>query len=90
MEASLAGKAFAFSLADARRHGPVVVYYYPAAFTEGCNVQAHEFAVKMEKFQAAGATVIGVSLYTQPTEVLMLHARDDVLPGSTTPLTSVE
>jgi peroxiredoxin Q/BCP len=61
-QASLAGKAFAFSLGDARRHGPVVVYFYPAAFTEGCNVQAHEFAVKMEKFQAAGATVIGVSL----------------------------
>jgi thioredoxin-dependent peroxiredoxin len=61
-QASLAGKAFAFSLADARRRGPVVVYFYPSAFTEGCNVQAHEFAVKMEKFQAAGATVIGVSL----------------------------
>jgi peroxiredoxin Q/BCP len=61
-QASLAGKAFAFSLADARRRGPVVVYFYPAAFTEGCNVQAHEFAVKMDKFQAAGATVIGVSL----------------------------
>ena len=61
-QASLAGKTFAFSLADARRHGPVVVYFYPAAFTEGCNVQAHEFAVNMDKFQAAGATVIGVSL----------------------------
>jgi peroxiredoxin len=61
-QASLAGKTFAFSLADARRHGPVVVYFYPAAFTEGCNVQAHQFAVKMDKFQAAGATVIGVSL----------------------------
>jgi len=61
-QASLAGKTFAFSLADARRHGPVVVYFYPAAFTEGCNVQTHEFAVKMDKFQAAGATVIGVSL----------------------------
>jgi thioredoxin-dependent peroxiredoxin len=63
-QASLAGKTFAFSLADARRHGPVVVYFYPAAFTEGCNVQAHEFAAKMDKFQAAGATVIGVSLDT--------------------------
>jgi thioredoxin-dependent peroxiredoxin len=61
-QASLAGKTFAFSLAEALRHGPVVVYFYPAAFTAGCNIQAHEFAVKMEKFQAAGATVIGVSL----------------------------
>lgn len=61
-QASLAGKAFEFSLAAALRHGPVVVYFYPSAFTEGCNVQAHEFAVNMDKFQAAGATVIGVSL----------------------------
>lgn len=61
-QASLAGKTFAFSLAEARRTGPVVVYFYPSAFTEGCNVQAHEFAVKIDKFKAAGATVIGVSL----------------------------
>ena len=61
-QASLAGKAFAFSLSDARRNGPVVVYFYPSAFTEGCNVQAHEFAVKIDQFKAAGATVIGVSL----------------------------
>ena len=61
-QASLAGKTFVFSLADARRQGPVVVYFYPSAFTKGCNIQAHEFAVQMDKFQAAGATVIGVSL----------------------------
>jgi peroxiredoxin Q/BCP len=61
-QASLAGKTFAFSLPDARRKGPVVVYFYPSAFTSGCNVQAHEFAVKMDQFKAAGATVIGVSL----------------------------
>lgn len=61
-QASLAGKSFAYSLADARRKGPVVVYFYPSAFTGGCNIQAHEFAANMDKFQAAGATVIGVSL----------------------------
>ena len=61
-QASLAGKTFVFSLADARRQGPVVVYFYPSAFTKGCNIQAHQFAVQMDKFQAAGATVIGVSL----------------------------
>lgn len=61
-QASLAGKAFAYSLAKARRHGPVIVYFYPSAFTSGCNVQAHEFAVNMQKFRDAGATVIGVSL----------------------------
>jgi thioredoxin-dependent peroxiredoxin len=61
-QASLAGKTFAYSLANARRNGPVVVYFYPSAFTGGCNIQAHEFATNMDKFQAAGATVIGVSL----------------------------
>ena len=61
-QASLAGKTFVFSLADARRQGPVVVYFYPSAFTKGCNIQAHEFAARMDRFQAAGATVIGVSL----------------------------
>jgi len=60
--ASLAGKAFDYSLSDALRKGPVVVYFYPSAYTQGCNIQAHEFAVNMEKFRAAGASVIGVSL----------------------------
>jgi peroxiredoxin len=61
-QASLAGKAFAYSLDDALRKGPVVVYFYPAAFTSGCNLQAHTFAVNLDQFSAAGATVIGVSL----------------------------
>ncbi|MFI4890396.1 MAG: peroxiredoxin [Steroidobacterales bacterium] len=61
-QAALAGETIPFSLAEARQHGPVVVYFYPSAFTGGCNIQAHEFAEKMAKFQAAGATVIGVSL----------------------------
>ncbi|HEX5048271.1 MAG TPA: peroxiredoxin [Gammaproteobacteria bacterium] len=61
-KASLAGKAFDYSLADALKKGPVVVYFYPAAFTPGCNIQAHTFAENMDKFNAAGATVIGVSL----------------------------
>lgn len=60
--ASLAGKSFTFSLQAARQKGPVVVYFFPAAFTRGCNIQAHEFAVNNERFVAAGATVIGVSL----------------------------
>lgn len=61
-QASLAGKAFAFSLKDALRKGPVVVYFYPSAFTGGCNIQAHSFAVNHDKFTAAGATIVGVSL----------------------------
>lgn len=61
-QASLAGKTFAFSLKDSLKKGPVVVYFYPSAYTGGCNIQAHTFAVKHEQFAAAGATVIGVSL----------------------------
>ena len=61
-QASLAGKAFSYSLADALKKGPVVVYFYPSAFTEGCNVQAHTFSERRGDFDAAGATIIGVSL----------------------------
>lgn len=61
-QASLAGKAFPYSLKDALKAGPVVVYFYPSAYTNGCNLQAHTFAVNHDEFQAAGATVIGVSL----------------------------
>jgi peroxiredoxin len=60
--ASLAGKAFGYSLKDALKKGPVVVYFYPSAYTGGCNVQAHAFAVNQEKFAAAGASIVGVSL----------------------------
>src|ERR1700761_899551 len=60
-QASLAGKAFNFSLTDALKKGPVVLYFYPAAFTPGCTVEAHEFAEATDKFTALGATVIGVS-----------------------------
>lgn len=60
--ASLAGKSFDFSLHDALEDGPVVVYFYPSAYTQGCNIQAHEFAEAMDEFTAAGASVIGVSL----------------------------
>ncbi len=59
--ASLAGKQFDFSLAAARKSGPVVVYFYPSAYTGGCNVQAHSFAEEADNFKAAGATIIGVS-----------------------------
>ena len=60
--ASLAGKTFTYSLGDALKHGPVVVYFYPSAYTGGCNLEAHTFAVQHEKFLAAGATIVGVSL----------------------------
>src|SRR6202521_6130566 len=60
-QATLAGKPFTFSLATALKSGPVVLYFYPAAFTPGCTVEAHEFAEATDKFKALGATVIGVS-----------------------------
>jgi thioredoxin-dependent peroxiredoxin len=59
--ASLAGKEFNFSLPDALKKGPVVVYFYPSAYTKGCDLEAHTFAENKEKFDAAGATIIGVS-----------------------------
>lgn len=59
--ASLAGKEFTFSLQDALKKGPVVVYFYPSAYTKGCDLEAHTFAQMKDKFDAAGATIIGVS-----------------------------
>jgi peroxiredoxin len=61
-KASLAGKEFDYSLSESLAQGPVVVYFYPSAYTQGCNIQAHEFASSMDAFTAAGASVIGVSL----------------------------
>jgi thioredoxin-dependent peroxiredoxin len=61
-QASLAGSAFTYSLKADLAKGPVVVYFYPSAYTGGCNVQAHTFAVNKDKFTAAGASIIGVSL----------------------------
>ncbi|MGH8133856.1 MAG: peroxiredoxin [Steroidobacteraceae bacterium] len=60
-QATLAGHPFTFSLAAALKSGPVVLYFYPAAFTHGCTIEAHEFAEATERFKALGATVIGVS-----------------------------
>jgi peroxiredoxin Q/BCP len=60
-KASLAGKEFNFSLEDALKKGPAVVYFYPSAYTQGCDIEAHAFAEQKEKFDAAGATIIGVS-----------------------------
>ena len=53
--ASLDGKTFEFSLKQALAKGPVVLYFYPSAYTGGCNLQAHTFAVNYDKFKAAGA-----------------------------------
>jgi peroxiredoxin len=60
-QASLAGKAMPFDLAKALRKGPVVLYFYPAAFTSGCTIEAHDFADATDDFKKLGATVIGMS-----------------------------
>jgi len=60
-KASLAGSAFDFSLKKVLAKGPVVVYFYPSAYTGGCDAEAHAFAEDKDKFTAAGATIIGVS-----------------------------
>ncbi|HEV7180692.1 MAG TPA: peroxiredoxin [Candidatus Baltobacteraceae bacterium] len=61
LQASQGGKVFNFSLADALKKGPVVLYFYPAAFTPGCTIEAHDFADAIDQYKALGATVIGVS-----------------------------
>src|ERR1700683_2509616 len=60
--ASKSGKAFHYSLKGALQHGPVVVYFYPSAYTKGCDIEAHTFSANIQKFTAAGASVVGVSL----------------------------
>ena len=58
---SLGGKEFEFSLDEALKKGPVVVYFYPSAYTRGCDLEAHTFSEQKDKFDAAGASIIGVS-----------------------------
>ena len=59
--AALAGQAFAFDLAEALKAGPVVLYFFPKAFTQGCTIEANAFAEATPKFAALGARVIGIS-----------------------------
>ena len=61
LQATKGGNVFTFTLAQALKRGPVVLYFYPAAFTPGCTVEAHEFADAIDQYKALGATVIGVS-----------------------------
>lgn len=60
-QAAVGGKTFQFSLAKALAQGPVVLYFYPKAFTRGCTIEAHEFAEATDRFKALGATVVGMS-----------------------------
>jgi peroxiredoxin len=59
--AAIGGDEFSFTLSEALKKGPVVLYFYPAAFTRGCTVEAHEFASALDRYTALGASVVGVS-----------------------------
>ena len=65
---ALAGKVFTLTLSDQLKKGPVVLYFFPAAFTPGCTAEAREFAEATDRFRAAGATVIGMS--ADPVDML--------------------
>ena len=65
---AIAGKVVGVTLSEQLKRGPVVLYFFPAAFTSGCNAEARAFADKVGEFRAAGATVIGMS--ADPVEQL--------------------
>jgi len=66
-QAVLGGEPFTFNLKNALKKGPVVLYFYPKAFTSGCTIEANQFAEATEEFNAMGATVIGISADTIDT-----------------------
>jgi peroxiredoxin len=67
-QGAIGGKVFTVKLKEALKKGPVVLYFYPRAFTQGCTAEAHEFAEATDEFQKAGATVLGLS--ADPIDVL--------------------
>lgn len=87
--AALAGKSFNFSLADALKKGPVVLYFFPAAFTSGCTVEAHEFAEATDEFKKNGATVIGLTAGNAEriAEFSSVECRDKFAVGVASPAT---
>ncbi|MEW6706695.1 MAG: peroxiredoxin [Pseudomonadota bacterium] len=60
-QGSLGGKVFRFSLSETLKAGPVILYFYPAAFSSGCTIEANQFAQATDEFKSLGATVVGVS-----------------------------
>lgn len=86
-QGALAGKAFGFNLNAALRKGPVVLYFYPKSFTQGCTLEAHAFAEAMDDFHQAGATVIGLSADDLETQKKFSteHCRDKFPVAIATP-----
>jgi len=74
----LGGKEFKFDLKDALKKGPVVVYFFPAAFTPGCTAETKLFADAADQFKAAGATLIGVTGGAKLADGTMANAKDNL------------
>jgi thioredoxin-dependent peroxiredoxin len=66
-QSALGGKVQSFNLNSALRRGPVVLYFFPKAFTQGCTLETRAFAEASDQFRAAGATVVGLSTDDIPT-----------------------
>ena len=88
-QVSLAGKPMPFSLKAALKKGPVVLYFYPAAFTKGCTIEAHDFAEATDDFKKLGATVIGMSAdgIDKLNQFSVSECRNKFAVGSATPAT---
>lgn len=84
---ALAGKVFSFNLDSALKKGPVVLYFFPKAFTPGCTLEAHAFAEAADQFKAAGATLIGMSTDDLPAlkKFSSLDCRNKFPVASATP-----
>lgn len=74
----LAGKEFTFKLSDALKKGPVVIYFFPAAYTAGCTVETKMFADNADAFKEAGATLIGLTGGARLADGTMANAKDNL------------
>lgn len=72
------GNEFNFKLSDALKKGPVVMYFFPAAFTAGCTIETQKFADKAEEFKAAGATLVGLTAGAKMADDKMVNAADNL------------
>jgi peroxiredoxin len=86
---AIGGKPFKLRLSDELRKGPVVLYFFPKAFTEGCTAEAHAFSDAIGDFKKAGAQVIGMSADNLPTlkKFSVEHCRSAFPVATATPAT---
>lgn len=86
-QAALAGKPFEFNLTKTLKKGPVVLYFFPKVFTQGCTVEANQFAEATADFNKLGATVIGMSAdpIDEVTKFSISECRSKFAVGVATP-----